>query len=323
MEHATDATAAILATLRRHGLVPDASGWRVELLPGGLNSRVFVARDPAGAPALTVRQARPGLEHVLDREAWVLATLAGPRGCAPWPARRVGDLLAHDYADGEPAPLGEVSAAARAALGGCLARIHAHERPGYTRWPSPARHDGTLRDFFHARLDMLAGYPAMRGLLAAAGRPFAAALRALPLTGDGWDGRRFAITHGDLSVGNILWRDPAVTLIDWEYSRDGDPAEDLAYLLGEQPVSAARWDEIAGAYTAAGGASAALARMRAYLPFVLLDSAVWWAGFLGAADAPEVSERLHRGVEALGLALDGGERGARPPRAEHGRHRNR
>ena len=268
-------------------------------MPGGLNSRVFVVRDPVGQPALTVRQARPGQTALLDHEAWALTTLAGQCGCAPWPVQRVDDLLTHAYVMGATAELRGVSAACRAALGRCLAGLHGHARDGYTLWPAPERHAGTRRELYHARLATLERYGALRGPLAARVRPLRAALQAAPLTDAGWDTARFVMLHGDLSAGNLLWHGSAVTLIDWEYTRAGDPAEDLAYLLAEQPLPARQRAQLTDAYLNTGGDPSTLERLPVYLPLVALDAALWWADYLGTADAPEVTTRLALAEGAL------------------------
>jgi Ser/Thr protein kinase RdoA (MazF antagonist) len=284
----------LLATLRRANLVPDTAGWRVARLPGGANSRVYAVHAPSGEPTLTVRRARAGQAQLLDREAWALTTLGGRGGCYPWPAQRVGDLLVHGWVSGAIADLTSVSASARATLGRCLANLHGHPRPDYTIWPSPLQRHGTRRDLYHARLATIERYAALRGPLAARAQPLLDGLRAAPLTDASWQIARFTILHGDLSVGNLLWRGEHVTLIDWEFTRDGDPAEDLAYLLAEQPLPAAQQAQLTDAYRAAGGDPSTLARLPAYLPLVALDAALWWADHLGSADAPEVVERLER-----------------------------
>ncbi len=37
-----------------------------------------------------------------------------------------------------------------------------------------------------------------------------------------------ALLHGDIGPGNILWG-PDPVLIDWEYARPGNPADEIAY----------------------------------------------------------------------------------------------
>lgn len=47
----------------------------------------------------------------------------------------------------------------------------------------------------------------------------------------------FVLLHGDASAGNIVWSEQPV-LIDWEYARLGDPAEEIAYIFGEHGFAA-------------------------------------------------------------------------------------
>lgn len=59
-------------------------------------------------------------------------------------------------------------------------------------------------------------------------------------------GETLSLLHGDIAPGNALWgREPA--LIDWEYTRLGDPADEIAYLFDQhalaEPQRQAFWDE--------------------------------------------------------------------------------
>lgn len=60
---------------------------------------------------------------------------------------------------------------------------------------------------------------------------------------DGWETRR-ALLHGDPSPGNVLVDEAgAVGWLDWEWARAGDPAWDLAVLLGRDHPGDAAWGE--------------------------------------------------------------------------------
>jgi aminoglycoside phosphotransferase (APT) family kinase protein len=311
----------VLGVLRRHGIVPAEPGWTIELVPGGLNSRVYAVRAPDGSPALTVRRARPAMEFLLDQEERALheagadcaACIPPLVGHIPGPDGLHDALLVHRFVPGAPADLREVSSAARSALGACLACIHAHPRDMYTIWPSLESRSGTRRALFLDRLAALSRYASASGSLAGHVAPLVTAMRAAPFDpAEGWEHAAFALLHGDLSVGNILWDAERVMLIDWEYARAGDPAEDLAYLLGEQPLPEPHAAEITRAYIAAGGEPAATARLRRYLPVVTLDAALWWADYRLAqggdpGQEPEVLARLARAAGALAeLAGDTG-----------------
>jgi thiamine kinase-like enzyme len=131
-------------------------------------------------------------------------------------------------------------------------------------------------------------------------------LLELPHSEGSWQGRIFAQLHGDLSVGNILWDGEAVWLLDWEYARQGDPAEEMAYLLTEQELPRKRWNRLRDAYIAAGGLPGVWERLPAYLPLVTLDSALWWADYLRARDVePAMHPEFLSRVEKTERLLDG------------------
>jgi aminoglycoside phosphotransferase (APT) family kinase protein len=311
---------AVLAALVRHGLVPDEPGWRVEVAPGGTTDRTFGIFDPAGVARYTARLARPGLGARLRYEEQVLRELAGqqaalgeartgetvPRPYTPREIIRVeddalpgGGMLVHEHQPGRPAPVAMVSAAARERLGACLAWVHRHPREGYMLWPSLDARRGTRAALFRDRLATVERYASVREPLLAA-PALVERLRALDLPPSaGWQQRGFVLLHGDLSSGNILWDGEHVTLIDWEFARDGDPAEDLAYLVSEQQMPPDLVAEIAEAYVAESGDPWALARLPAWLPLVALDAALWWADYRLAQRAdptrdPDVRARLER-----------------------------
>jgi aminoglycoside phosphotransferase (APT) family kinase protein len=49
-------------------------------------------------------------------------------------------------------------------------------------------------------------------------------------------GETLALPYGDIGPGNVLWgREPA--LIDWEYTRLGDPADEIAYLFDQNALA--------------------------------------------------------------------------------------
>lgn len=64
----------------------------------------------------------------------------------------------------------------------------------------------------------------------------AALIRARTEAGPAAPGGALALLHGDVSAGNVLWS-PRPMLIDWEYARLGDPAEEVGYIFGEWALS--------------------------------------------------------------------------------------
>lgn len=44
------------------------------------------------------------------------------------------------------------------------------------------------------------------------------------------------LLHGDVAPGNVLWN-PRPCLIDWEYARLGDPADEMAYTFDQNALT--------------------------------------------------------------------------------------
>lgn len=275
---------AILAEMERSGLA--GPGWTLLPAAGGLNNSVFFALDAGRQPRLTVRDVRNRARLGVEEQA--LRQLEGVSGVPLLRGVFDGRLLVHDFVPGAPGPLAGASDGQLGDLAGVLAAIHSHATSTFTVWPAIMPRTGTRADCFRARLQSLDHFESYH-----AGLPPVLHQRIHELI-DGlerlshfeasWRGRTFAQLHGDLSAGNILWAGDAVWLLDWEYARQGDPAEELAYLLTEQELPRERWDVLRDAYIAAGGLPGVWERLPAYLPLVTLDSALWWADYLRARD---------------------------------------
>lgn len=277
---------ALIFGLRDRMLLPSEAGWCARIAPGGSTDRTFTILSPDGTPTFTARLARTGLEDWLRREEEVLRELA--ESGSVWSPIRVtridaggalpADLLVHEHMPGSNDSADAVSLAARERLGEALAWVHRHPRDGYMIWPSLESRYGTRAENFRARIASLFRYRSASAQPETVARIAAleAASTDLPPE-NGWHDIGFALIHGDLSSGNILWDGDAVHLIDWEFARDGDPAEDLAYLITEGKFSLETFVDIAEAYVAAGGEPWALARVSAWLPLVTLDAELWWA----------------------------------------------
>lgn len=89
---------------------------------------------------------------------------------------------------------------------------------------------------------------------------------------------RLVLLHGDVTSTNILWS-PEPVLIDWEYARLGDPADEVAYVFGQHgltaPQRAAFWAGYRGA-TKHPRPDYVVERVRWWEPVLLLGSALWW-----------------------------------------------
>jgi aminoglycoside phosphotransferase (APT) family kinase protein len=112
-------------------------------------------------------------------------------------------------------------------------------------------------------------------------------------------GATLALLHGDPGPGNVLWGTGPV-LIDWEYARLGDPADEIAYLFDQNDLSPAQREAFWHGYRDGSGTQASPGylsdRVGWWEPVTLLGSTLWWverwvrraaAGPAGALD-PDV-----------------------------------
>lgn len=97
---------------------------------------------------------------------------------------------------------------------------------------------------------------------------------------DGFDsGDTLSLLHGDIGPGNVMWnRSPC--LIDWEFTRPGDPAEEMAYIFDQNALTPSQRRAFWAGYQQGLGSSSRLSRImeRAgwWEPVTLLGSVLWW-----------------------------------------------
>lgn len=293
----------LLELLAARGVLADVSKWWIRRATGGVNNQVFLAGEDGSPASLTIRVAAGREEPRLTREANVLSALPQTVSCVPVlrcaitdGPKGFGTVLVYRYADGTVKPVAEVTPEQAARLGRSLAGLHAVRQEVYTIWPDLVPQRGSYADCWNDRLAAIARYRFLEHPEGNPARSLLDRLQRLDLD-DAWRGESFCQLHGDLGPGNIIWGDEDITLIDWEYTRAGDAAEDLAYLLGEQPVPTVHRQAVFDGYLAAGGDPEAIHRHRAYLPLIALDSALWWADYalergLAPLALPEMQERL-------------------------------
>jgi len=304
----------ILAALAQADVI-SGKEWHAIPAARGLSSRVYLVRRAGQTPAFTVRLPMPGQAWRLARQHTLFVELNTRCACVPsWSlllqSRDLpkGMLLVHHYITGAPADLNAVSGAARAALAHCLACLHAQHRQRYTIWPGLRPASGSRARLFHDRLKAVKHHTTFSNGLGPERQTriqaLYASLSSVTLPGEAaWDEGDFAQLHGDLTLGNMVWNGDSVTLIDWEYARDGDPAEDLAYLFSEQPVSEELSTAFHQSYIAAGGDPNASKRAAWYAPLVALDSALWWGDYhLKHGNDPAASQEV---LGFIGLAEAG------------------
>lgn len=240
-----------------------------------------------------------------DRSTAEIDALSDASGCPGVPRLLLlsHNLLVLDFMPGAPRDLNLLGERQCAALTGCLACIHAIEYEAYNPWPAFEFDAGSRAELFQYRRSSLVNYDSYTD--ACAGRIHPALpdlfdrLDGLDLASPSWKLAEFSRLHGDLSHGNILWDDDAdgPGLIDWEYSRVGDPAEDFAYLLTEQPGGVALLSRLTTHYIEAGGADDVAHRVPAYGLFAAVDSALWWADY-GARESRSVDDELASRIES-------------------------
>jgi len=88
-----------------------------------------------------------------------------------------------------------------------------------------------------------------------------------------------ALLHGDVGPSNVLWAHGPV-LIDWEYARLGDPADDIAYIFVQNGLNGAHRQAFWAGYQISSRERSAeflVERAEWWEPAGLLGSVTWWA----------------------------------------------
>lgn len=90
------------------------------------------------------------------------------------------------------------------------------------------------------------------------------------------------LLHGDAKGDNIAWN-PRPVLIDWEYGRIGDPADEIAYTFAQCEASTQQREAFWLGYEAAAGLmqstlALTMRRISWWEPLTLLGSAMYWNG---------------------------------------------
>ncbi len=203
----------------------------------------------------------------------MLAQLAGS-GLAPDLVAAGEGILITAHIDGAPRPAAGWSPDQATAVGRLLATVHRRPAPAPDQ-DVPASRGELVADI---RRDCR---PGLRTITAAA-------IAALPPPESG----PRVLLHGDPWSANVVWPPAGPVLVDWEYARGGEPAEDLAYLaaLDELP------DVMLAAVLRGYGAEPALvARVHAWRPLM----AAWCGSWLCDRGAGQRGARLVAHAERL------------------------
>ena len=103
----------------------------------------------------------------------------------------------------------------------------------------------------------------------------------------------FRLLHGDLVEANVVWGPRGPALVDWEFWRMGDPAEDLAYLAELNRLPGPRHGGRARGLRPARGRGAAWTPGG---PLVALDAGGW---YLREGMEAEARSRCSRGAPVV------------------------
>lgn len=98
------------------------------------------------------------------------------------------------------------------------------------------------------------------------------------LAADAFAGQQgLVLLHGDVAGGNIVWA-PDPVLIDWEYARLGDPADECAYIFVQHDVTEEQRAAFWRGYGQGSDPSLehVVSRTRWWEPITILGSAMFW-----------------------------------------------
>lgn len=222
-----------------------------------------------------------GPSDALAHEARGLRRVSSLGLAPPLIGSGVGELRT-GYVHGTSRDLTLLTGDEAAHLAATLHRLHSstHRRSGYRPgWRSRSR---TLSAYVHRRAHEIrdAAPPHRRSLADAV-------VSAVPEHVSG--APAFSMLHGDLVSSNIIWT-PAPVLIDWEFWRSGDPAEDLAYLVSVNDISESAATAICQSYDDC----TVVSRIPLWRDLCRLEAALWYERHGDDARATRLFAALER-----------------------------
>jgi aminoglycoside phosphotransferase (APT) family kinase protein len=273
----------------RHGV------YRVSYSDATHAARDVVVRVSHGAAAADLAQA--------EREAAVLQSVGGVAAPELYDFRRTSEwfdtsAMCMQFLPGRQRELRAVAPTQIEQLAALVAWVHArpleglgdlggHGAPMGTTATAPAT--DTLAAYADGRLRAIlstlawARDPLPRPLqdrLRRAADALALSFEASRGSGGFDSGEHLALLHGDIGPGNVLWN-PGPCLIDWEYTRLGDPADELAYTFDQNALTPSQrrafWEGYQHGADGPSPQSAHVVERTAWWePVTLLGSALWW-----------------------------------------------
>ena len=254
-----------------------------------------------------------------EREAAVLTRLAGSGSPRILDFRVVNPVtgtavMCLEYVAGRAEPLDTASRGRMAELGAILRRVHTTPIDELASVlgsaPSPAAYIEDRLQSMLTRISLVRD-PMAGSTQSAFHEAARLARRAALLLQDADEPGQPVLLHGDVSSGNILWT-PHPVLIDWEYARIGDPADEIGYLFGQ---NALRQDQRDGLWDGYGHEldRAALERTAnraaAWEPVTLFGSALYWVDLWSRRVAADATQSANPSVPRdAGYYLDFAER---------------
>ena len=281
------------------------------LVPGENNAVYKVAyRNREGNPnEVLVRLGPQGAAGRLraEREAVVLQKVGGVAG------PRLYDFVADDPSFGRPVmcleflqgdqlDLFQVGPEDLERLGRLVQWLHAQPVDDLEGW-APA--DGSLSAYVQARWrDHLASRLAairdplpfpLQERLTAAVAVVAGAVEGLERLSSPV-GDQLVLLHADISGANLFWV-PGPVLIDWEYARLGDPADEVAYLFTQSALDESQQAAFWRGYSQGlpdDQVRSIARRVRYWKPITLVGSVLWWLDAWSRTEAASSSGQDQR-----------------------------
>lgn len=225
-----------------------------------------------------------------EREARVLETLGGVGAPLLHDFRPVSSwfetpAMCVEFVAGRPHDLTSAGAEALRRLGTVLCSVHESGSTALDGWLD---RPSTLRSYAEARLHAVLSArelvreplpPAIRDRLHAAIDAVDRSADMLSQTARFATDEAAALLHGDPVADNVLWS-PDPVLIDWEYARLGDPADEIAYVFDQSELSArqraAFWAGYRERSSIGRSVSDIAGRVAWWEPVTLLGSTMWW-----------------------------------------------
>ena len=225
------------------------------------SSRFRLTDVPGRTPLIDKR----GDHAAIAREVAALTRLAG----APWAPALAGHgpgWMRSTRLPGAPRAIGGVTEPEARRLGAVLRAAHETRRArrgGLWTWGADA---ATLGEYRRLR--------AQDTERVLEGGPDAGLARRALAAVEGIEGGEapFRMLHGDLVEANVVWGPEGPGLVDWEFSRMGDPAEDLAYLIEANALP----QSVAAGVLEGYGLSGMGPRVEGWRALVAADAGAWY-----------------------------------------------